>query len=54
MKILTASATLLLASAGLWVTHLPSPNPINGAFILMCAAAGMTLKALTQLEVTKR
>ena len=53
MKTLSASIALLFVSAGLWITHLPSPNPINGSFLVMCAATGMTLKALTQLEATK-
>ena len=51
MRLLLISAGLLLASAGLWVAHLPSPNPVNGSFLVMCAAAGMTLKALHKAEV---
>ena len=53
MKTLAISATLLLASAGLWATHLPSPNPINGAFIVMCCAAGMTFRALMTVEADR-
>lgn len=54
MKTLSASIALLFVSAALWVSHLPSPHPINGSFLVMCAATGMTLKALAQVEVTKR
>lgn len=43
MKPLAVSTSILFLSAVAWVTHLPSPNPINGAFIVMCAAAGATL-----------
>lgn len=47
--ILSASA-LLLAGAG-WVHSIPATmNPVNGWLIAMCAAAGMTLKALHQIE----
>ena len=53
MKTLTFSTLALFASAGLWATHLPSPNPINGAFIVMCCAAGMTFRALMNVEVDR-
>lgn len=53
MKTLTFSTLALFASAALWATHLPSPNPVNGAFIVMCCAAGATLRALHQIEVSK-
>lgn len=49
MKLLTASSVALLATAALWVTHLPSANPINGSFIAMCAALGMVVKALSTM-----
>ena len=53
MKLLTVSSVALLATAALWVTHLPSANPINGSFIAMCAALGMVVKALSTMEETQ-
>ncbi|MBM9432370.1 hypothetical protein [Flaviflexus equikiangi] len=50
MKTFLISGALFLVSTGLWVTHLPSPNPVNGSFLVMCAAAGMTLRALHEIE----
>lgn len=52
MKTLLFSSLALLGSAALWVSHLPSPNPVNGSFIVMCCAAGMTVRALSAVEVT--
>ncbi|WP_164719944.1 hypothetical protein [Flaviflexus ciconiae] len=53
MKPAIIYATLTLVAAALWATHLPSPNPINGSFIGMCAALGMLGHSLMNVEVTK-
>lgn len=51
MRLLTISAvSLLVLSTVLWATHMPSPNPINGSFIVMCGASGVLL-ALSRNEV---
>lgn len=53
MKQLTVSTLILLTTAATWATHLPSPNPVNGAFIVMCAAAGATTYYALTLKETR-
>lgn len=51
MKLLAISATLMLLAGFGWATSMPEAQPANGWLIALCAAAGMTLKALHQIEV---
>jgi len=51
MKPFVFSATALLLSGTLWITHLPSTTPINGSFIVMCASLGALIKSLHTVEV---
>lgn len=50
MRALTVSAIMIVLSGLAWTTHLPSPNPVNGSFIVLCASIGMFIRALYTQE----
>lgn len=51
MRLLLISAGLMLATGAGWAASIPATaNPVNGWLIAMCAAAGMTMRALYELE----